>query len=319
MNESNPETLAERSILALSGWGRLKSAVHGLMLLGATALIFYFLFRRIDIKSVFSVLPGVPPFVWLSATLITFLFPVISAIRWRLVLHTMGFEVPLARCLLIIIGIWPISTISPSKAGELLKALSLRDSIKPAVVAGSVLSERVLDVLTLALCALAGGAYFGDVRMAVVGALAACGVLSILIIGFLGIRLPFGPRIQATIEDLFRSMKAIKSRPGPLVAIVALTGANWLATFVQANILFYGLGVSIPLGFIAAALPVAIFAGLLPITIAGMATRESAMIILFSAFASSSQALSAGILYSFFGCWLLAVGGIPFTKKALNL
>jgi hypothetical protein len=50
-----------------------------------------------------------------------------------------------------------------------------------------------------------------------------------------------------------------------------------------------------------------------------MATRDSAMVVLFSAFASSSQALAAGILYSFFGYWLLAVAGIPFIRKALNL
>ncbi len=313
------EARAGESLLGLSGWGRLKSAVRGVLLVAATALIFYLLFRRIDIKSVMRLLSGVPPLVWLGAALITFSFPVVSALRWRLVLRTLGFDIPLARCLLIIVGIWPLSAISPSKAGDLLKAVSLRDRIRPAVVAGSVLTERVLDVLTLAFCALAGGAVFGDIRMAAVGGLAVGGILCILLIGFLGVRLPVGPKIQSTVEDLFRSLKVLCSHPGPFGGIVALTALNWLSTFVQTKLLFYGVGVSVPLGFTAAALPVAIFAGLLPITIAGMATRDSAMVVLFSAFASSSQALATGILYSFFGYWLFAVVGIPFIRKALKL
>ena len=87
---------------------------------------------------------------------------------------------------------------------------------------------------------------------------------------------------------------------------------------VQTKLLFDGVGVGVPLGFTAAALPVAIFVGLLPITCGGMGTRDSAIAVLFAEFATAPQALAVALLYSFFGYWLLAVVGIPFVKKAID-
>ncbi|MFZ2445013.1 MAG: lysylphosphatidylglycerol synthase transmembrane domain-containing protein [Syntrophobacteraceae bacterium] len=318
-NGVNVDTRPDGSLLKLSGWGKAKSAIRGLVLIAVTLLIFCLLFRQIDLDSVLELLAGVPPLVWVSATLLTFSFPIISALRWRLVLRTMGFDVPVARCLLIIIGIWPLSAISPSKAGDLLKAVSLRNEIRPAIVAGGVLAERVLDVLTLALLALGGGLVLGDVRIIAVGALATGGISVIILIAHLKIKLPGGPKLRATLEDLFRTLTTLRSKPGLFAGILALTAANWIATIVQTKVLFLGVGADVPLGFTATALPVAIFAGLLPITFAGMATRDSAMVVLFAAFATAPQALATGILYSFFGYWLLAVAGIPFIKRALNL
>ncbi len=318
-NDGAIDSLADRSLLKLSGWGKLNSGLKGSILIAATLLIFYFLFRQIDLASVLSLLSGVPAMVWAGAAFITFSFPVISAYRWRFVLRTLGFDVPAVRCMLIIIGIWPLSSISPSKAGDLLKALSLRDSIRPAIVAGSVITERLIDVLTLALLALTGGVVFEDIRIIAVGAAATGAVAFVFLVAAFQIRLPVGPKLQGIIDDLFRSLRILRSRPGLLAAILALTAANWIATIVQTKLLFYGVGASVPLGFTATALPVAIFAGLLPITLAGMATRDGAMVVLFASFATAPQALAAAILYSFFGYWLLAVAGIPFIKKALKL
>jgi len=50
-----------------------------------------------------------------------------------------------------------------------------------------------------------------------------------------------------------------------------------------------------------------------------MGTRDLALVTLFAPFASSSQALAVGLLYSFFGHWLLAVLGLPFVRRALTL
>lgn len=309
----------EDSLLKLSGWGKSNTAIRGLLLITLTAIVFWLLFRKIDLAGVMGLLAAVPPLVWLSATLLTFTFPVLSAIRWYLVLRVMGFDVPISRCLLVIIGIWPLSSISPSKAGDLLKAVSLREEIRPALVAGSVLTERALDILTLSGFAFAGGLAFGDMRIAFLAALAGGAVLGALLVAGFGIRFPVGRKFQGTVEDLFRSLKLLASHPGPCVAVLALTAGNWLASIVQTKILFYGVGASVPLGFTLTALPIAIFAGLVPVTFGGMGTRDSAIVALFAAFATAPQALAVGLLYSFFGYWLLAVLGIPLIRKALNL
>jgi hypothetical protein len=88
---------------------------------------------------------------------------------------------------------------------------------------------------------------------------------------------------------------------------------------VQTKLLFGGVGAVVPLGFTVAALPVVLFVGLLPITFAGMGTRDSAMLVMFFAYATQAQILAVGLLYTFFGYWLLALVGFPFVKKALQL
>jgi hypothetical protein len=92
-----------------------------------------------------------------------------------------------------------------------------------------------------------------------------------------------------------------------LGGFLLLTALNWFASMVQTKLLFGGVGAVVPLGFTVAALPVVLFVGLLPITFAGMGTRDSAMLVMFFAYATQAQILAVGLLYTFFGYWLLAL------------
>ena len=306
------------SLLKLSGWGQRNSLLCGLLLVALTLLVFYLLFRRIDLSQVIALLVVIPASTWLVATLLTLSFPVMSAVRWHLILHTMGFNVSTTRCLLIIVGLWPLSSVSPSKAGDLLKVVSLRREIGPMVVAGSVLTERALDLLMLAVFALIGGLFFSDLRIVTVAAIVISGVSAAAMVARLDIEMPLGQKLQSKLKELLHSIRVLGTQPITLVAILVLTAANWLASIVQTKLLFDGVGASVPLVFTAAALPVGIFVGLLPITFGGMGTRDSAMVVLFAGFATAPQALAVGLLYSFFGYWLLAIVGIPLVKKALD-
>ena len=312
------ETRLGRSLLKSSGWGQRNSLLRGLLLVALTSLVFYMLFRRIDLDHVIDLLRVIPAGTWLVATLLTLSFPVMSAVRWHLILGTMGFDVSIARCLLIIVGIWPLSSVSPSKTGDLLKAVSLRREIEPTVVAGSVLTERALDLLLLAILALIGGLSFRDLRITAVAAIVTLGVFTAIMLARLDIKLPVGQKSHGKLKELLHSIRVLGTQPITLTAILLLTAANWFASIVQTKLLFDGVGAGMPLGFTVAALPVAIFVGLLPVTFAGMGTRDSAMVVLFAGFATASQALAVGLLYSFFGYWLLAIIGIPFVKKALD-
>ena len=312
------DTPRDNSLLKLSGWGQRNSLLRGLLLVALTLFVFYLLFRQIDLSQVIALLRVIPISTWLIATLLTLSFPVMSAVRWHLILGTMGFDVSVARCLLIIVGIWPLSSVSPSKTGDLLKAVSLRRKIEPMVVAGSVLTERALDLLVLAVFALMGGLFFRDLRIVTVAATVILGVIAAVMIARLDIKLPIGQKLQGKLKELLHSIRVLGTQPITLVAILVLTAANWFASIVQTKLLLDGVGASVPLGFTAAALPVAIFVGLLPITFGGMGTRDSAMVGLFAGFATAPQALAVGLLYSFFGYWLLAIVGIPLVKKALD-
>jgi uncharacterized membrane protein YbhN (UPF0104 family) len=231
----------------------------------------------------------------------------------------MGQRVPAWRCVLITFGIWPIKSLSPSKAGDFGRVVGVRHQVPPAVATGSVLVERVLDVAVLAGFALVGGLYFGDVRIAGVAAAAVLAGISLFVVARLKLKVPGGEKIQGLVTELLDSVDTFRSHPGDFLLVLLLTAGNWLACVLLIRLLFSGVGAEVPLGFTAAAFPIAVFVGLLPITLGGMGTRDSALVVLFAGFAAGPQALAVGLLYSAFTYWFLSILGIPFTKTALDL
>lgn len=305
------------SWLTLSGWSDPRARWRGLTLAGVTIIIFVALFRRIDLASVGASLAAIPAWTWLVALLLTCSFPVFSAFRWRLTLRAIGHEVSIFRCLSIVLGVSPISAIAPSKAGDLLKAISFRGEIGILEVGGTVLVERALDVIVLAAFALLGGLVTNHALIVRLAAFSvATGSIGLLLLPLL-VSLVGKPVLREKLDRAVRVLHALRSRPWLALAVITLTAMNWLASIVQTHLLLLAVGAHPSFLLTTAALPIAIFVGLIPITIGGMGTRDAALVTLLAPTVSSPQALTAAILYSFFGYWLLAVLGLPFLKTAL--
>ncbi len=319
MTNPDPEELAiGRKLLLLTGWGKRYGWLKGGLVLLSTAVILYLLFRGIGLQATLPLLKVIPLSTWAAAAALTLTFPILMAWRWHIVLSALGVDVPVRECLLIVIGVWPLSAISPSKVGDLLRAVGMRDRIQPVIVAGSVITERALDVFILALFAAAGGLYFHMNPVVLLGVGVLCLVALAFALARSGWRFPI-PKLAASMDQLLYSTRVLLSQPRRLLAVLSLTMANWMASILQTHLLFAALQAPVPFGFTMAALPAAVFVGLMPITISGMGTRDSAMVYLFSRFADPSKVLAVSLLYTFFGYWLLAILGIAFTKRAMKL
>lgn len=305
------------SLTRLSGWAERRGRLRGLALIVLTALVFMLLFRRIDLDAVGAALRSISPRTWLASFLLTLTFPVFSSLRWRLTLRSLGHDISLGRCLTIILGVSPISAIAPSKAGDLLKAISLRGEISILEVGGTVLAERALDVIVLAALAVIGSLAAGNSFVLRLNALiAGAGIIGLLLLPLLVSLVP-KPTLREKLERAVKVLEALRAHKGLASGIVALTAINWLASMVQTHLLLAAVGAATPFWLTTAVLPTAIFVGLIPITIGGMGTRDAALVALLASTATAAQALSVGLLYSFFGYWLLALVGLPFLKRAL--
>jgi len=293
---------------------RRRRVLRAIVIFGITGGIFYLLFRSIDVQAVLSAINQMDPVHFVVAAILTLTFPVMSAIRWRIILRRIGYRVSFSRCLTIIVGIWPISAVSPSKSGDLLKIYSLRVNTDSLAVAGSVIFERVLDVIVLAAFALVGGIFFNNMPIVYISAAVLVLVAAVFVLVNTGLRFPG----RAKVRQMLVSLEKVSANRLSLMSVFLLTVANWFGSIVQAKVLFDGVGAHVGLGFTCAGLPVAIFAGLVPVTVAGMGTRDAAMVSLFSSYASNHQILAVAILYSFFAYWLLSIIGLPFMKKALE-
>ncbi len=78
---------------------------------------------------------------------------------------------------------------------------------------------------------------------------------------------------------------------------------------------FQAFRAAVPFSLILTYLPIAIFIGLIPVTLAGMGTRDAALIGFFSAYARPEQSLSVGIAYSVVAYWLMVVIGLGFLYR----
>ena len=149
-------------------------------------------------------------------------------------------------------------------------------------------------------------------RIAIVGA----GLIGLTLLPLMVAATPT-PRLREKLERLLRVLGALRARPALAAGVLLLTAVNWLASIIQTHLLLLAVGAPVSFLLTATVLPIAIFVGLVPVTIGGMGTRDAALVSLLASAATPAQALSVGLLYSFFGYWLPALLGLPFFRSAL--
>ena len=88
---------------------------------------------------------------------------------------------------------------------------------------------------------------------------------------------------------------------------------TWSLTLVLVSGLFAGGGAPLDRVASASAMPLAIFAGLLPLTLGGFGTREAALVALLAGQVLAADALAAGLLYSLYTYVLLGSFGLFLT------
>lgn len=245
---------------------------------------------------------------------LTALFPLFMALRWAATLWAGGFAVTLREAVIATMAAWPLGTLTPSKTGDLAKALCVRDKAPLAVGMGSVVAERAIDVMVLLGLSLAGAL---ALQLEWIVLFAACGIIAAIggwILIMLEWRLPLGPKWQERLAQFRLVWRALVKNPKYILISAAASAANWMLSILQTVLFYRAYGIDVPLAHACAALPVAIFVGLLPLTVAGMGTRDKAIMVLFAPYAPQAVSLSVGVLYSLSGYWLPSLAGLPFLR-----
>ncbi len=317
MTEAGPRPPDEQALLERirgprHGWWRLALfAVATLgVLFGLTRLL------RIDLEATIARVRSGDPWLLAAGVAVTVFFPILSAFRFRRVLGALGHEVSFRRCFDSIMAAWPLGTVTPSKTGDFFKAWYLRDEVPVPRVLGSVLAERLLDVLVLLLLATLGMAAYAKYSFAAVtGGAFLVGIASVAVLA--RVSLPVPDKWRAKLDGLLASLRLLARSPQLLAEVSVFTAANWLASVAQLLLFYLALDVSIPPLYAVGALPLAIFVGLLPVTLSGMGTRDSALIFLFAPYASAETTFGVGLLYGLCGYWLPALIGLAFLRRAM--
>ncbi len=303
----------------LRGWGRLAAAVF------VSALLFaWLIFYVVDTDELRQALARIGPRGLVQPVLIASATLVLAAQRWRTLLLGLGYSVRFQRCLFAVLATWPIAAITPSRAGDGLRAAVIRDEVPAAAGLGSVLIEKLLDVHSLLLLVGAGALASGN---GTVGVLASIGVIafwsSLALVPRLlrhwrgrGISTRLEARLAAVELGLDRLLRSRRELAWATVLSLVASGCS---LWIIADLL-RSAGQAIPLGDLLLAWPVAVLAAVAPFAFSGLGTRDLAFLALLAVLrpdVERSAVLAATLLFPAVTSWTFALLGAPFLMRAL--
>jgi hypothetical protein len=272
-------------------------------------------------------------FGWMTAS-IGLLIPITLITAWRLqVLMPQPSSLGLIEANRLILGASVLNMILPSKMGEVAKAYFMRDRghLTGSLALSLVIFERACDMLSLLfLCFVSlliyplKGKGFWSITI-ILGLLTIFGIVLVsskkfTIIFFRSAILISPPMVVSKIQKLKKSWLEMHQyfydNLGQLLKVIAISLFLWILHLLQVWLFILALRQWVPFFTNLALAPLAILAGLLPITFAGIGTRDAAITYLYSPYFSASVAAALGILCTS-RYFLQAIVGLPFLNQIL--
>lgn len=247
---------------------------------------------------------------------------VLAVVRWQIILRAMGYRLKLVRGLTVILATWPLAVVTPSRASDLLRAVLIRRTVPLYSGLGSILTEKIVDVHSLCLLCMIGTLWQGLwLWLAIAGGLVVALWVSVLLLLFNRhalARLPVFRRMSERVDQLFGAMDSLRRNPKDLLVLTTVSLASWIIAMGTIYSLLVMTGSGVGFGQVLSLWPISTLAGVLPVTMAGMGTRDAAFLCLLElahAAAARGPVLVATFSYALVTTWLYALAGIPFMAR----
>lgn len=296
-------------------------------------LLLAIIYAKIDVSRIWPVLRNCR-LDWLAWSCALFV-PVTLLMAWRLDRLVPGRQkLGLAEASRLVLVAGVLNLFLPSRLGELSKAwfLKERGHLKGSLAFALVLFEKICDLLAiffwcgLGLCFHPPGDRLSWVLAAVAGAGFLTGVaflrsarLAEIIFAIMHRLAP--QRLQPRLERLRLGWKEMQTFLWQdrvrMAGIAAASALITLLNLVQIWMLILALNARVPLLASIGLSPLAVLAGLLPLTFAGVGTRDAALIFFYRAYLDAPTAGALGLLCTF-RYFVLALGGLPFVGNFLT-
>jgi uncharacterized protein (TIRG00374 family) len=270
----NPFTLSRRS-LALK-----KTHLFLVVKVAVSSILLYVVFIKTGIGQIFSLLKGMHPAAFVSATVLFIVAQFCSTLRWKLLLPVdIGTKTLFS---LYMIGSF-FNTLLPGLiGGDAVKAYYLYQATgKGGLSLASTFMDRYIGfAMLIALGIIAfpfGISYFHGSPVE--------WVLPLIVIGFVGSSfLIFGLRLGKrfrTLSELYEYFHSYRNKKRTLIKALLISGLVQILGISAVYILALGMGEHIPYLACLIFLPIIILFTTLPISISGIGVREGAFVFFF--------------------------------------
>ncbi|GLI35899.1 lysylphosphatidylglycerol synthase transmembrane domain-containing protein [Desulforhabdus amnigena] len=291
-----------------------KKRFFGTLCVVVSAALIVHLIWRIDMKRA-TVILNQASYGWLvAALLVTCCNPLFTVWRWMGVLRAqkgiqLGFSTALRANLMANV----LNSLLPSKAGDAAKAIYLRKHGGLVRGMGTVILERSVDFMVLGILGITGYLTSGVTYGLITGLVLLGGISCIFLTVFLVPlhRLPLPAGILEKVETIPQVYKSWIKSPGAILQTVLASLCCWSMGGLIVCCLVSALNTGVTWGYVYGIFPTAILAGLVPLTVGGVGTRDSAFVFFLVGRMPLEEATLVGLGYTLFAYWLLSLISLP--------
>lgn len=307
----------ESTIQTIKNSWQLNSHLKLFIKLAISAGLLIWIISKIRLDSLGAAISGSNLFLLLAAFLMVNLCMLVSVLKWRPLLTLHKVHIPFARLLsFYYVCLFANNFLPSSIGGDAMRIYDVaKASGKPQEAAASVIAERLLASLALALTAAAAWALVSGIgggsltSWLVVGILVFCLAATVVLFCF-------NFREDGKVGRWLCRLGSYKKHPGLLLKVLLL---SFLFQFVMvlANIfIFQALGVNIPLLKHFLFIPVIMAMSMVPLSINGLGIREGMFVMLYGAAGVDAATALAGALLFFTMITVTSLaGGILFALR----
>jgi uncharacterized membrane protein YbhN (UPF0104 family) len=303
---------------------RFRLSVFRVLLgLAMTVAVFWMLIRFVGGAEQLAVSPESLQLMYLPLALSSSAFGIYAAAsRMRLALLLTGDRVTRWAAVRAVLSAWPVSILTPARGGDFLRAMFLAPRIPLTRGLGAIVAEKIIDAFVLIAIGSTFALILGQKWLAGLG-------LFGLIVGLSLVRtsgwvhwlsaLPFGRRLWERFCEIGEAARQMRKQPRLVLAL-----SSWSVVAVgNGALLIYLLlclvGQNLESTAVGLRWPVAMLAGAVPVTPAGMGTRDAAFVFLLHPDQRTGGVVLACVLYSLTSGWIYALVGLPlFLKSQLH-
>lgn len=289
-----------------------------------SAAIVAFLWWRVDFNAIVAAMRQADALrLWLGIACVV---PLTVVTAWRFGLLTRT-GLPVAASARLVLSASTLNLVLPSKMGDLAKALVLRNryGFDGQLSVSLVVLEKAIDLAALLFWGVIALVIVADGPLYWLAAVALAGLLGVLVLLLSPFRFvpallqwvggiapgKIGRAIGEFADKWAETTGWFWQTRGRAALVWGVSIALWAGHLVQIWMFAAALSPAVPLVGSMAAATLAILAGLLPFTMAGVGTRDAALIVLFAPWLSGAQGAALGVLATL-RYLMPAIAGLPF-------
>ena len=278
-------------------------------LLGTIAAIVVLL-NIVDLGSICDSIAAANRRFLLAATFLCLLSVSLISFRLKLFLSVVHYPVTFRNCLRATMCGLSLNLILPARGGDLLKLAYLPKKYDSSwrLLAGAALLERCVDLLALGLIGLIASLFLGLQNVIITASL----VVLVTISGLMLLpRLGSFPVIGKKIGNFLKIIQETSRKKRVLLAGFFTSCLCWTTNSIIMGFLVKAFDDSVTTTHVFAATPPSILAGIVPVSLWGVGTRDGALAYYLQGVTAAENVLSAGFLYTVLVYWLLGLIGLP--------